>query len=87
MSRIRHRRGWIGELLNNRAAHLIQLSSWTFRGVFKSDGSELHTFLEYLGAIDFDQAEIGILILLAVTHGGGETALLRARKVEDVGRL
>jgi hypothetical protein len=45
---------------------------------------ELRTFLKYLGAIDFDQAEVGIFIFLAVAHGGGETALLGPKKVEDV---
>lgn len=48
---------------------------------------KIHTFLEYLGAIDFDQAEIGIFVFLAVAHDGGEMALLRPEKVEGVVRL
>jgi hypothetical protein len=30
----------------------------------------LLTFLEHLGPVDFDQAAVGILVLLPVAHGG-----------------
>lgn len=29
-----------------------------------------HTFLEYLRAVDLDQAQVGVLVLLAVAHLG-----------------
>lgn len=47
---------------------------------------KIHTFLEYLGAIDFDQAEVGIFVFLAVAHDGGEMTLLRPEKVGVVVR-
>ena len=63
--RMRHRRGWIGELLNNRAArHLVKL--W---GGMSRDCHAL-TFLEDLCPVHLDQAQVRILVLFAVTHGG-----------------
>lgn len=44
----------------------------------------MHTFLEHLSAIDFDQTEVGVFIFLAVVHDGGETALLGPEKVEEI---
>jgi hypothetical protein len=59
---------------------VVVMSRGGTQGIFNEELG-IHTFLKYLGAIDFDQAKVGIFIFLAVTHSGGETALLRPEKV------
>jgi hypothetical protein len=64
--RIRHRRGWIGELLKSRA---VRRFSWIVGGTRLLHQAWL-TFLEDLGSVHLDQAQVGIFVLLPVTHLG-----------------
>ena len=66
MRRIRHLRGWIGELLNSRAGCCYLVSHGDVRLDFVCG----LTFLEDLGPVNLHEAGIGIFVLLAVVHDG-----------------
>jgi hypothetical protein len=63
---MRHRRGWIGELLKSRAVQLFSLTV----GEKVKGNCKRRTFLENLGSIHLDQPEVRVFILFAVTHVG-----------------
>lgn len=74
MRSIRHFRGCMGELLNSLAVTGYPLASrpsrYRYDGVGASAGGGLPTLLEDLGPIDLDEAQVGILVFLAVAHFG-----------------
>ncbi len=58
----------MGELLKSRAVvrSLVTFPAAQWEGCRPA----ILTFLEDMGAIDLDQAQIGVFVLLAVAHGG-----------------
>lgn len=67
MRRMRHRRGWIGELLKSRAVRQFSFNV----GEVDGEGNwSRRTFLEDLGAVHLHQPEVRVFVLFAVTHVG-----------------
>lgn len=65
--RVRHVRGEMGEVLNNRAVESTNTVS-LFQGGRDAECGQ-RTVLEHRGAIQLDHDLVGILVLLDVTHG------------------